>query len=402
LKNTTFAFFAFFVSAFSAKSQIITEFTWDNAALSPMQALIGPNATSISSNAVISASGYGGTDGLNPGSVRGQNVNMVLPGSYYMVNALDISVSFKMEEGQASFFTLGNFDFGVNSSQLYFVLPLDAAGSPGYTLVNKIDLYSLPNDNAFHTYRFLYNNLTGVVTLYADGSVVYTYNGTPDTNMNWTGAGDATVGVQMDGGGGNIPVLDNLIIQNSAQTILPLELLSFNAQASGNTSNLTWSTSQELNERNFSVERSADGISYEIIGTVAAKGGFSVINHYQFTDQSPLSGANFYRVLIKDNSGNQILSDIQYLIFGKTNPVSIHCFPNPTVNYINVSTNDQGGTFSYSIFTMDGKTLQEGNINLANSGNVELNVANAPRGILLLVLRNSQNNSTTTIKIAKE
>ena len=384
----------------SAKAQVMTKFTWDNAALGATKALIGANATSISSSAVISADGDGGTNGLNPGLPK-QDIDLVIPGSDYMVNALDVSVAFMRKEAQASFFTIGNFDFGLNAGSLYFTLPLDTTSAAGFKIISKSGLYAVPSDNNFHIYRLLYNNSTGTATVYVDGTLVYTYNGTSNTNMYWTGATNAIVGNIMDGGGSNVSVLDNVIIQNASQIILPLQILSFEAQATGSSANLTWSTSSMANDKRFAIERSSDGWSYETISTDANQ-SLSGTNNYQFIDRNPINGNNYYRLSIIDNDGNQNYSSVQYLSFSNTTRLSVHCFPNPTIDYINVTNGGQAGIYAYSLFTIDGKRVQEGNINLADGGNEQLNVKTAPKGILLLELQNEQDHSTTTIKIVKQ
>ena len=99
-----------------------------------------------------------------------------------------------------------------------------------------------------------------MVDLFVDGSIVYTYAYTSPANMYWTGAGNAVVGTNMDGGGDNIAVLDNLVIQNASETTLPLLLLSFDAQPAGGSAALSWSTTQEVNEKMFEIQHSTDGI----------------------------------------------------------------------------------------------------------------------------------------------
>src|SRR5450631_860542 len=154
----------------SAHAQLISKFTWESGSL--LHADFGADATSIGSGAFIGTDGSGGTHGINPG---GQDIDMVIPGAQFKVNALDITEDFRRKETQASFFLLGSFDFGVNGGSLYVKFLLNKAGTD--TLVNLTGLYTLANDDAFHTYDFHYNNFTGVATVSVDGAVIYTYNG---------------------------------------------------------------------------------------------------------------------------------------------------------------------------------------------------------------------------------
>lgn len=388
--------------SFTQAQVVLSQFTWNNASLSPMTAAVGYSGISISSSATISTGGVDGTNGLNPGTPT-HDIDLVLTGSYYQVNALDISVDFKRKETQASFFTMGKFDFGMNNGVLYLTMALDTTSSAGYKTVSNTNIYSIASDNNFHTYRFVYNNTTGVATVSVDGTVQYTYNGTANTSMYWTGAGNATVGNLMDGTGSNVTVLDNVVIKNNTSVVtLPVKLLSFDAAAAGNDAKLSWTTTQESDEKNFEIQRSTDGSNYETIGTVAATNTYSGTTAYSYTDIQPVNGKNFYRLKMVDIDGNFDYSDVKTLDFGTTAAVSIQCFPNPTVNYINVrQENGESAVYSYSLFTIDGKRMQAGEFNLDNGGQAQLNLSTAPKGILLLQLQNEQDHSTTTVKIIK-
>jgi len=61
---------------------------------------------------------------------------------------------------------------------------------------------------------------------------------------------------------------------------------------------LAWETSHEINTASFDVQRSADGVSWTTIGTVAAV--TTGDNVYQLYDNSPLNGINYYRLMMKD------------------------------------------------------------------------------------------------------
>jgi hypothetical protein len=221
--------------------------------------------------------------------------------------------------------------------------------------------------------------------------------------MYWNGAGNATIGYQMDGGGKNITVLDNLLIQNNSQnTILPLVLLSFNAQKSQKQAVLNWSTTQELNDKEFLVQRSADGVLYETIGIVEAQDGYSTTNNYQFTDPSPLNGKNFYRLSVVDHEDNQSASPVQFLSFTTDFASGFTCFPNPAINTININAGQgQNGNFNYAIYELDGKSVLRGTINLVEGSSSQINIANAPKGFFFIELFNEGGQSVGTLKFIK-
>lgn len=92
--------------------------------------------------------------------------------------------------------------------------------------------------------------------------------------------------------------------------ILPVTLTEFTASASSGNVLLQWKTSQEINNRGFTVQRSANGQSWTDLAFVAGAGNASTITQYNYTDALPLDGSNFYRLRQEDIDGRISYSDI--------------------------------------------------------------------------------------------
>lgn len=108
---------------------------------------------------------------------------------------------------------------------------------------------------------------------------------------------------------------------------LPVILGSFDAVKEGDHTRLTWSTTQEINSDKFIIERSANGIDFTDIGSVPAKVNSSITSNYQFIDDHPLSGVNYYRLrIVQLNTGSQH-SIIRKVVFGRNDDIVI--YPNP-------------------------------------------------------------------------
>lgn len=372
-------------------AQLISKFTWESNP--PTKAAYGPNALSISSSATVSVNGAGGTKGLNPGAQT--DIDMVLTGSNYTLPGLDISIDFKREEGVASFFTLGLFDFGMNNGVLYVTYPL--VKGTGDTLVNATNLYSIPSDNAFHTYRFIYNNYTGVATVYVDGASVYSAMFGAKPSLYWTGAGNATVGYMMDGTGSNIAILDNLIIQSVPAIILPVRLLSFGAQRSGARVDLNWATVNETSEQPFVIERSVNGSSFEAIGSSWAADSVGDNRNYAYTDNAPLAQTSYYRVKVLEAGNTYTYSDVKKV--NGTQDVEVSFYPNPVVDKINITA--PGNTrFQYQVVTMEGRTLQTGMVAVAGQ-TASLDLSGAPKGVLVVRIQEASGGYSATFKVLK-
>jgi hypothetical protein len=122
---------------------------------------------------------------------------------------------------------------------------------------------------------------------------------------------------------------------------LPIVLSMFTVTKNNGTALLQWTTLQETNTDKYIVERSADGINYEMIGTVAANGNTTTASKYQFTDKQMATGINYYRIKTMDKDAKFTLSPVRS-ISNVDNDFTISLLPNPVtkgVVYINTSVN---------------------------------------------------------------
>ena len=84
---------------------------------------------------------------------------------------------------------------------------------------------------------------------------------------------------------------------------LPVELTAFSARREGAAVACAWTTASEKNSRDFTLERSTDGRSFEAVGTVAAAGNSSSTTVYAFHDKQPLASRAYYRLRQTDQDG---------------------------------------------------------------------------------------------------
>jgi hypothetical protein len=117
---------------------------------------------------------------------------------------------------------------------------------------------------------------------------------------------------------------DRFIIVLKTSTVLPLSITKLAAQAKTNGIELSWQTMNEINVRDFDVERSTDGISFKKMGNVAATNG-TAVNEYQLLDNQPATGWNYYRLRSNDANGQYSYSATVKALW-KTN-ASIRFYP---------------------------------------------------------------------------
>lgn len=77
---------------------------------------------------------------------------------------------------------------------------------------------------------------------------------------------------------------------------LPVSILTYEVKLNNNKVDVTWSTATEINNKLFTVERSADARNFVAVGTVNGAGNSNSVKQYSFTDLNPLMGTSYYRL----------------------------------------------------------------------------------------------------------
>ncbi len=88
-------------------------------------------------------------------------------------------------------------------------------------------------------------------------------------------------------------------------TLLPIELSSFEGQAFLEGIKLRWTTETETNNDYMILERSIDRTNFREIGRIKGAGNTLVRQEYNFVDQTPSEGTNYYRLKQVDFDGTE-------------------------------------------------------------------------------------------------
>jgi hypothetical protein len=146
-----------------------------------------------------------------------------------------------------------------------------------------------------------YNGTASGITAPAQLVLAY-YNGSQWNNLGQT----ANTGNEMAGSVTGAATALGVFTFGTTSSLnpLPVTLISFAAKAiNTNTVQLNWASAQEINLKNFIVERGIDGKNFYAIGTVSSSN--NVLGAaYQFVDVAALNGVVYYRLKCIDVDGS--------------------------------------------------------------------------------------------------
>jgi hypothetical protein len=111
---------------------------------------------------------------------------------------------------------------------------------------------------------------------------------------------------------------------------LPVTIVDFQALAAANKVTLKWQTASEYNNSHFTIERSANGTSFQTlkqVASLAAEGNSSSALNYEDADAAPLQGVSYYRLKQTDKDGKSAYS--KQVKVDRRQDGSLTVYPNP-------------------------------------------------------------------------
>jgi hypothetical protein len=149
--------------------------------------------------------------------------------------------------------------------------------------------------------------------------------------------------------------------------VLPVRFINVNAIRVSNYVKLSWEVTDEMNVRNYLVERSYDGQNFESIGTVDYTAS-ATINKYFYTDNAAQGSKIYYRIKQVDVNGNYVYSSI--VLAPATTEVTLQVWPNPATNKVAINiVADKVQQTVLELIDINGKKLLIRNIQLLPGSN---------------------------------
>ncbi len=172
-------------------------------------------------------------------------------------------------------------------------------------------------------------------------------------------------------------ILNELTLANLLAP-LPLVWLSFTATKQNSNSLLQWATAQEQNTKDFTVQHSTDGTSWNSLTTMPAAGNSNSIRNYSYVHTNPVKGNNYYRILQTDADNKYSYSEVRTVKFA-TVDMSFTVMGNPVTN--GILTVQVNAATALNLYSADGKLILEKEV---STGMQSIDVSVYAKGIYLL------------------
>ena len=316
-----------------------------------------------------------GTSSAAPGSLTYNTGTIVGPFKRYFANVASTGTAGLFPVGTAVYNRYADFSFGSGPGvdqfltveykpgapmqggiPLYNGLPLMASGSmiqnysaDGYwSVIPTNNNYTAPITSVNYGVTLFANNLTGMQSpqvcriIKSAGS-----NTAAQHHVAWQACGTHT---PINGAANPQSFLItstatqgfswfNIGTPNSQA--LPVELLSFNGDCNEGQVNLSWQTATEHNSDYFELEKSRDGMNWQMLTTVNAAGNSTQLLNYEATDAEAMEGNNYYRLTQVDIDGTTKTYDVINVSCSGAAKGYFSAYPNPSTGSFQVILNDK-------------------------------------------------------------
>lgn len=180
---------------------------------------------------------------------------------------------------------------------------------------------------------------------------------------------------------------------------LPVELLYFNARPEETFNSLKWSTSMEIDNYYFTIERSTDGENYEQMDRVPGAGNTTEKTDYKYEDLQPFE-ITYYRLRQTDYDGKEEIIGLQVVRRDQIVRKELLIYPNPCVGeflHVELPETIEEGDY-VEVVQLSGASLLKVDLDPFGMDPVlRINVSQIPRGIYLVQMSN--NNMIRTKKL---
>lgn len=186
--------------------------------------------------------------------------------------------------------------------------------------------------------------------------------------------------------------------------ITPVELVSFNAVASGDVVQLSWRTATETNNRGFYIERSFNKSNWDVLTFINGAGTTVSANDYNYTDKPGQSDIFYYRLRQQDFDGTVSYSKVEEVSLTPSGFYVSQNYPNPfnpqTTLMFNLPVE---GTVIISLYNPTGQLVSTILNELKQPGSYRVNIdgSTLSSGVYFVTVKTLAGTSTKKIMLMK-
>jgi hypothetical protein len=256
----------------------------------------------------------------------------------------------------------------------------------------------VPSDNA--------NPNATLVISYMDAEL----NNLPENNLQVFESGDAVNWTQL--GFTSKDVNSNFLVKTgiarfgrftlfNSNTILPVRFVSLNTRCEASAVILTWKTAGEQNMRHFTVERSADGLTWTDIGQLPASGNGTGETTYTFIDHGSRQNSH-YRIAANDPDGRRYLSGSVRSSCAAKDVFTV--FPNPVTDKLFINIVAANGSDAFiRLFDSKGALLKQQSETIGRGNNrFGIDVRFLPGGVYHLSVSWNSGQANESFRLMKK
>ena len=271
----------------------------------------------------------------------------------------------------------------------------DNIGAYWWAKAGVSTLDSIFTKNNWYNFTYLYNNSRNVLKVFVNGKDksgdtldVTHYGGTAVNLGKWYIGSSGWTTELFNGKIDDIRVYNRSLDSTEIQAIyheggygntLPINITNISAINNSNKVVVNWATVNELNTREFVVHHSTNGNTFNNLATLKAIGVGA--NDYEFTDNKPSNGINYYRLQSVDKDGSSSYSKVVSVNFGDNQSFSI--IPNPAKDFATISFSKTIDKATIAVYDITGKQVITQSLN-ASANTYKLNTQFLKSGLYVI------------------
>lgn len=172
---------------------------------------------------------------------------------------------------------------------------------------------------------------------------------------------------------------------------LPIELVRFVAQCNEDNVVVRWTTWTETNNEFFTLERSTNGVDFEMVDIVDGAGNSNQPISYEITDYTPFPGTSYYRLKDTDTFGKEGYSDVIAVSCGETSNEFnfVNAYEVDQTDLVVEFTAENNERFNVMLYDMTGRiALDFSGTAVDGMNRVRIPAGDLARGIYIVNLNN--------------